>query len=89
MCIRFYPTVGAWRTVQEWTLVSDVTPETERAVVKIFQKNTFQVEFSDKNITIDRVRQIMIIWEKKKLKKVKMAAILLIFLSCDCALPRK
>ncbi len=49
------------------------------------------MEFSDKNRTIYKVRQIMIICQKK-LKKVyhfKMAAILLIFLPCDYAIPRK
>ena len=34
------------------------------------QKTTFQVEFSDKNCTIDKIRQIMIICEKKVEKHV-------------------
>ena len=54
------------------------------------QKTAFRVEFLDKNCTIDRVRQNMIIWEKlKKVYSFEMAAILLSFLSSDCAIPRK
>ncbi len=41
----------------------------------------------NKNCTIDRVRQTMIICEKKF--RFKMAAILLSFLPRDCAIPRK
>ena len=55
------------------------------------KKTIFPVEFSDKNCTIDRVRQIMHICEKKKFKKLyrfKMAAILPIFISRDCAIPQ-
>ena len=58
---------------------------------KPLQKTTFPVEFPDKSCTIDRVCPTMIIREKK-LKKVyyfKMAAILLIFVLRDCAIPRK
>ncbi len=50
------------------------------------------VEFSDKNCTGNRVRQIMIIVICETLKKVyrfEMAIILLSFLSGDCAIPRK
>ena len=55
------------------------------------QKTTFSLEVLDKNCTIDRVRQIMIISEKKVEKVVPFqnAAILLIFLLHDCAIPRK
>ena len=55
------------------------------------QKTTFPVEFPDKNRTIDRVCQTIIISEKswKKVYRFKMEAILMIFLPRDCAIPRK
>ncbi len=46
------------------------------------QKTAFPLEFSDKNCTTDRVRQIMHMCKKlKKVCRLKMAAILLIFFS--------